>query len=49
MSSCKWERKDVLPLIVTVLSCKNTRGRYTSVRLGMSIHHFRVDENHSQE
>ena len=41
----KW----VLPLIVTSFLYSNASGRYTSVRLGMSKHHFIVDENHSPE
>ena len=41
----KW----VLPVIVTSSLYSNACGRYTSVRLGMSKHHFIVDENHSPE
>ena len=41
----KW----VLPLIVTSVLYSNACPRTTSVRLGMSKHHFTVDENHFQE
>ena len=49
MSMSEKEMKGVLPRIVTSFLYWNACGRYTSVRLGMSKHHFTVDENHSQE
>ena len=49
MSICERGMKWVLPLIVTSSLYLNARRRYTSVRLGMSKHHFIVDENHSPE
>ena len=37
------------PIIVTDSFESNAAGRTTFVRLGMSKHHFIVDENHCQE